>query len=93
MPYLQSISQIHDMSNDVIKDLTKILENVASLKNEAVVSTPSPPRPKPHKLQEALREKEDHLEEVEPAVETTPPPEGALAEMEAKLKGYINHVG
>ena len=33
------------------------------------------------------------LEEAEPVVETTRPSEGVLAEMEARLKGYINHVG
>ena len=50
MPYLQSISRIHDVSDRVIEDLTKILENVVGMKNKVVVPTPSPPQPKPHKL-------------------------------------------
>ena len=91
MPYLQSITRIHEVSDGLTKDLMKILENVASLKNEAVVPTPS--RQKPPKFQEALREKEKPLKEAKPTIETAQHSEGALAEIEARLKGYINHVG
>ena len=96
MPYLRSISWINDVSDDVIDELTKILDKVDGLKNEAVVPKPSatrpPPQEKPVKVQEGLREKEVTLEEGESTIETAQPPESALAKMETRLMRYVNHV-
>ena len=60
MSYLRSISRISDVSDGVIDELTKILDKVVGLKNEAVVPKPSatcpPSQEKPVKFQEGPRE-------------------------------------
>ena len=84
------------MSDGVIDELTKILDKVVGLKNEAVIPKPSatrpPPKEKPVEVQEGPREKEVTLEEGQPTIETAQPPKGALAKMETRLMCYIDHV-
>ena len=93
MPYLRSITQISDVSDDIIEELARILDKVIGLKNEAE-PTPSatPPQPKLVKVQEGSREKEVTPEKGQPTPETAQPLEGTLAEMEARLMSYINRV-
>ena len=96
MPYLRSISQISDVSDGVIDELTKILDTLVGLKNEAVVPNPSatcpPPKEKPIEVQEGPREKEVTLKHRQPTIESAQPPDGALDKMETRLMHYINHV-
>ncbi len=47
MPYLRSVTELSDVSDGVIDELTKILDKVAGLKNEAVVPEPSATSPPP----------------------------------------------